>query len=161
MYTRILVPVDASPAAAAAAREAARLARASRGTVHLLSIVDHDLLHSGAVLLVDREAHRKAMEAAATELLTRLGRAAARARARCRTRLAAGRVVPTILRQAVVLRADLIVLGSKQRGRLAGLLLGDRAQGVLRGARAPVLLVPARRVGARKRASRAAAPRRA
>lgn len=161
MYKRILVPVDASPAAAAAVREAARLGRASDGTVHLLSIVDHDLVHSGALVLVDREAYRKSLQAAAMKLLTRLARAGARTGARCRTRLAAGRVVPTILRQAAVLRADLIVLGSKQRGRLAGLLLGDRAREVVQRARAPVLLVPPRRVGARKRASRAAAPRRA
>lgn len=161
MYKRILVPVDASPAAAAAAREASRLAQASRGTVHLLSIVDHDLVYSGGLLGVHREAYQKALEAAATKLLARLGRAGARAAARCRTHVAAGRVVPTILRQAAGLRADLIVLGSKQRGRLAGLVLGDRAREVVRGARVPVLLVPARGAGARRRATGAAGPRRA
>jgi nucleotide-binding universal stress UspA family protein len=161
MYRRILVPVDASPAAAAAAREASRLARASRGTVHLLSVVDHDLVYSGGLLGVHREAYRKALEAAAAKLLTRLARGCARAGARCRTHVAAGRVVPTILRQAVVMRADLIVLGSKQRGRLAGLVLGDRTREVVRSARAPVLLVPARGAGAGKRASRAAGSRRA
>jgi nucleotide-binding universal stress UspA family protein len=156
MYKRILVPVDDSPAAAAAAREAARMARTSRGTVHLLSIVDEDLIHSRGVLVTFRDTYRQELQAAARKVLSRLTRVCARAGIRCQTHLPEGRVVPTILQKADLLRVDLIVLGSKQRGKLSGLLLGDQAQGVVREARSPVLLVPAASPRRRKRASRAA-----
>jgi nucleotide-binding universal stress UspA family protein len=145
MCTRILVPVDDSPAAAAAAREAARLARASRGTAHLLSIVDEDLVYSRGVLVTLRETYMQELQAAANKVLSRMSRVCARAGVRCQTHLAEGRVVPAILQQAASLRADLIVLGAKQKGKLAGLLAGDRAQEVARQTHLPVLLVPARR----------------
>ena len=145
MYKRILVPVDDSPACEAAAREAARLARASRGTAHLLSIVDEDVIHSRGVLVTFRETYKQELQAAAKKVLGRLTRVCARTGVRCRTHLAEGRVVASILRHAESLRADLIVLGAKQRGKLAGLVVGDRAQEVARQTHLPVLLVPVRR----------------
>lgn len=144
MYKRILVPVDDSPPAAAATREAIRLAKVSGGMVHLLAIVDEELVHSRGTLATFRESYRQELQAAARKLLDRHARACARAEVRCRVHLAEGQVVPGILQKAASLRADLVVLGTKQQGKLADLLFGDRTRGVVRETRSPVLLVPAR-----------------
>jgi nucleotide-binding universal stress UspA family protein len=53
-----------------------------------------------------------------------------------------GAYAETILREAEHLQADAIVLGSHGHGRLHTLLVGSVADGVLRGAKVPVLVVP-------------------
>jgi nucleotide-binding universal stress UspA family protein len=53
-----------------------------------------------------------------------------------------GPYAETILREAEHLCADIIVLGSHGHGRLHALLVGSVAEGVLRGAKVPVLVVP-------------------
>jgi len=53
-----------------------------------------------------------------------------------------GFTVDLILSQAESSRVDLIVLGSHNRGPLSQLLLGSVADGVLKHARCPVLIVP-------------------
>ena len=53
-----------------------------------------------------------------------------------------GSAIDLILDQAETSRVDLIVLGSHRRGPLSHLFLGSVADGVLRRARCPVLIVP-------------------
>jgi nucleotide-binding universal stress UspA family protein len=53
-----------------------------------------------------------------------------------------GPAVDLILEQAEASRVDLIVLGSHMRGPLSHLFLGSVADGILRRARCPVLIVP-------------------
>jgi nucleotide-binding universal stress UspA family protein len=53
-----------------------------------------------------------------------------------------GPAIDLILDQAETSRVDLIVLGSHRRGALSHLFLGSVADGVLRRARCPVLIVP-------------------
>jgi nucleotide-binding universal stress UspA family protein len=53
-----------------------------------------------------------------------------------------GPPVDLILEQAETSRVDLVVLGSHRRGPLSHLFLGSVADGVLRRARCPVLIVP-------------------
>jgi len=53
-----------------------------------------------------------------------------------------GPAIDLILDQAETSRVDLIVLGSHKRGALSHLFLGSVADGVLRRARCPVLIVP-------------------
>lgn len=142
MYERILVPVDDSPASRAAVREAARLAHAAHGTVVLLAVIDHDLVHARHVPGAYRESFAAELEAAARQQLRRLRRACSRLGAGCRSRIIHGRVAPSILRQAEEIGANLIVLGSKQRGKVAALLGGDRTLEVARETRLPLLLVP-------------------
>ena len=65
-------------------------------------------------------------------------------------------VAHTILAQARKLGADLIVMGTHGRRGFSRLLMGSDAEGVLREARVPVLLVHG---GNRPRAARASAPK--
>ena len=53
-----------------------------------------------------------------------------------------GSPVDLILEQAETSRVDLVVLGSHRRGPLSHLFLGSVADGVVRRARCPVLIVP-------------------
>ena len=54
-----------------------------------------------------------------------------------------GPTVEKILEEAEQLRADTIVIGSHGHGALHRVLLGSVSEGVVRGARCPVLVVPA------------------
>ena len=53
-----------------------------------------------------------------------------------------GQAIDLILAQAETSRVDLIVLGSHRRGPLSHLFLGSVADGILKRARCPVLIVP-------------------
>jgi nucleotide-binding universal stress UspA family protein len=53
-----------------------------------------------------------------------------------------GPAIDLILAQAETSRVDLIVLGSHRRGPLSHLFLGSVADGILKRARCPVLIVP-------------------
>ena len=53
-----------------------------------------------------------------------------------------GIVSNAIIRESIRQRAELIVMGSRGRGRLAKLILGSTCEAVLRGTAVPVLLVP-------------------
>jgi len=55
-----------------------------------------------------------------------------------------GPTIDTILNQAEQLRADLIVIGSHGHGATYDLLVGSVSSGVIRSAKVPVLVVPAR-----------------
>ena len=58
------------------------------------------------------------------------------------TELLAGNPVDEIVAYADSADADVIVIGSRGRGRIAGELLGSVSRGVLQEARRPVLVVP-------------------
>ena len=60
--------------------------------------------------------------------------------------LVQGPVVEKILREGERLQAGIIVMGSHGHGALHKLLVGSVAEGVLRGSRCPVFIVPSRAV---------------
>jgi nucleotide-binding universal stress UspA family protein len=53
-----------------------------------------------------------------------------------------GSIVETILKQAKKLDVEMIVMGTHGRGAVFKLLVGSVSEGVLRGAKCPVLVVP-------------------
>ena len=56
--------------------------------------------------------------------------------------LVQGSTVETILKQADKLKAQMIVMGSHGRGAIYKMLVGSVSEGVLHGAKCPVLVVP-------------------
>ena len=56
-----------------------------------------------------------------------------------------GPTVHTLLEQIAKPKDDLVVMGSHGHGALYNLVVGSVAQGVLKGAKVPVLIVPAKR----------------
>ena len=141
---QILVPVDFSPVTAAVVEHAAQLAESFAAEIALLHVAapDPDFVgyetgpetvreHVAADL---RSEHRE-LQSVAEALRARGLRAHAVS--------VQGSTVETILERAERISADLIVVGSHGHGALYRALVGSVSEGVIRGARCPVLLVPA------------------
>lgn len=146
MYARILVPVDASQAAAAGMKEAVRLARLCNGRLRLLHVAqDGAPLPAEAALyqIAPAELALTALQAGAA-LLERLRDDAAREGAVVDSVLVEsdGRKVHEIVdEQAKAWEAELLVLGTHGRRGIDRLLAGSVAEQVVRHAELPVLLV--------------------
>lgn len=158
MYRRILVPIDGSATSMQGLNEAIRLATDQRARLQVLNVVDelgvlqsvdmYGVADMGEVIEGMREGGRKTLDEA--EAITRRRRVKAEFRlVESRTQ----RVCDVIVDAAKRWRADLIVMGTHGRRGVTRMLLGSDAEGVLRNAPAPVLLVRAAggRRGARRR----------
>ena len=161
MFRRILVPVDGSPASNLGLDEAIKLAAGEGVTLCLLHVVDEfslvqgmDGLVYGGATYVDgflralREGGRKILAKAEA----RASKRGIRTEATLVETMGRG-VADLILSHAKKARADLIVMGTHGRRGLVRMVMGSDAEGVVRGARTPVLLVRSTRT-ARPRRSR-------
>jgi nucleotide-binding universal stress UspA family protein len=145
----LLVPVDLSASQPAVVAKAVELARALDGGLWLLHVAEPDPGFVGYdagpqvvrddVALRYREEHRS-LQHTADELRS--------AGVDVTALLVQGATVETILTEAERLEADLIVMGSHGHGALYQALLGSVSSGVLSKTRRPVLIVPARDLGA-------------
>jgi len=145
MYARILVPVDASPAAAAGMKEAIRLAGLCHGRLRLLHIAQYGVVPAEAALyqIAPADQGLAALQAGAA-LLDRLRDDAAREGAVVDSVLleSDGRKVHEIVNeQAQAWEAELLVLGTHGRRGIDRLLAGSVAEQVVRHADLPVLMV--------------------
>jgi nucleotide-binding universal stress UspA family protein len=132
----ILVAVDGSPASLNAVRYAAGIARTTGARLDLLAVVDvsSTIYYGGAVQqleLVERgyaNAVREAAELVPPDVpvMTFVDRGHAAAR---------------IAHHAEVFGCDLIVMGSRGRGRTTAALFGSTSQGVLHATCVPVLVL--------------------
>lgn len=140
MYRLILIPVDGSGPSRAALGEALKLAKEQNAHVRLTYVVE-PVRHVVAEGVVDLTA------AARREGEMILAQAAAEARAagvEAQTTLveAADRRVPeAIVQEAAAAGADLIAMGTHGRRGIEHLLIGSVAEGVVRRAQIPVLLI--------------------
>jgi nucleotide-binding universal stress UspA family protein len=141
--TRILLAVDDSPAALAAARSAIRLAvdtRAQLRVVHVLpgTETEHALegSHDGTDVARRQESAAEAVLRYVAALATDAGLAA-------ETRTLRGRPARTILGEAAGWNADLIVIGRAGGRHVGEHYVGSDVQRVLEFAEIPVLVVPA------------------
>ena len=147
MYTRILVPVDGSPAADAGLAEAVRIARFGGAQIRLIHVVDE----MPVVLSADGHAVLSA------DLLSALKRIGEGVLQRCRTMVVeggvavdtalferlSGRLCDLVADEARTWNADLVVIGTHGRPGIGRLLLGSDAEQIVRSSPVPVLLVRA------------------
>ncbi|MFZ3018714.1 MAG: universal stress protein [Gallionella sp.] len=144
MYQRILVPIDGSETAERALREAIKLAD-GKAQLRLLHVVEEIYpLDAEGYAFVDYAALREVARSSGERLLAKAGETANQAGAKVETSLleAEGeRVASVIDAEARNWPADLIVIGSHGRSGFSRLLFGSVAEGVVRGASVPVLLV--------------------
>jgi nucleotide-binding universal stress UspA family protein len=141
---KLLAAVDFSPVSKAIAEQAASLAKAFSAELVLIHVAapDPDFVgyDAGPQTVRDgradelREEHKE-LQALADGLRDR-GLSA-------RALLIQGPTVEKILAEGERLGADVIVVGSHGHGALHRVLLGSVSEGVVRGARCPVLVVPA------------------
>jgi nucleotide-binding universal stress UspA family protein len=143
MITTILVPVDGSKLAERALAIAIPLAE-QHGARLVVSLVHEPILplvSGGGAPVRDSgldERHRAEQEASVTKLAQRTRKLTS---VQVEAQFAHGRIVPTLVEQAKTLRAGLIVASTHGRGGIQRFWLGSVADGLVRHATVPVLLV--------------------
>ena len=140
----ILVPVDFSKVSRYVLAEAARLARLTRARLVLLHIVQPPAVVTDLAPLVGEALQMTAeLEVIGRRHLRRLQKSPTLRGLKVETLCEQGFPVAQILAQAKRTRADVIVLGSHGHGAVYHLVVGSTANGILKHATCPVLIVPA------------------
>lgn len=143
MYQRILVPIDGSSTSDRALQEAIKLIDTQPAQLLLLHVVD-DLQFLDAEGYVDYAELRALTRKIGERALSKAKEMAQQADITAETTLldANGeRIASVIDTEALRWSADLIVIGTHGRSGFNHLLFGSVAEGVVRGAQVPVLLV--------------------
>lgn len=144
MYQRIFVPVDDSETSALALAEACKLAKEVGATVRLVHVVDLAQFGWGGAEFLDAAELQESIREAGEQVLSQ---ARLRAEALGVTPQMAiieswgDRIANVMMDDAGKWGADLVVMGTHGLGGLMHLLLGSVAEGVLKIADVPVLLV--------------------
>ena len=145
MFKRMLVPVDGSSTSNRGHDQAIRLARGSGATLYLLHVVDeHVLVQYSEAMAAVTEDYLDALRASGRKILARAQATVERQGVSCKAVLIeniVGSVADIIVDQAKKQRADVIVMGTHGRRGVRRLVLGSDAEGVVRNAPVPVLLV--------------------
>jgi nucleotide-binding universal stress UspA family protein len=164
MYARILVAIDGSTAANLALHEAVPLARSRESTIRLLHVVCRPPLDEGLHPLLSIADIVGKMETAgghvlqSARALVRAGNVPVRVALRKPRR---GGAANAIVREAARWNAELIVMGAHGLRGASSILMGTTAQGVLREARCPLLVLErSRRTSGRTPAAKGATYRR-
>ena len=139
MFERILLAVDGSEHALHATRKAAELARCMKSTeLRIVVAYDPIPLYLGEpnmqVVITNRKGE-------AEDILDAAIKEVGKVPCEIHTELIEGDPASAILEVAKVRTSDIIVMGSRGLGRLAGLLLGSTSQKVVSHAPCPVLIV--------------------
>jgi nucleotide-binding universal stress UspA family protein len=138
MYDRILVAVDHSEISDRALLAARDLALLSNGEVWVLHLREREIaVKTGLAMMDETQGDANAKVSAAVEKLTGAG---VKAHGEVRTTLF-GYAARDIVDDAIAHDADVIVMGSRGRSDLAGLILGSTAHKVIHLADRPVLIV--------------------
>ncbi len=157
MYKRILVPVDGSAVSALGLLEAVRFAKDQRARLRIVHIVDESTLiqYPESVDITG-----KILESFVKDGEKTLRDAVALAR---RHRIKpehvlyktlVGALSDVILKEAKKWRADIIVMGTHEQGKVRHFFLGSNAETIARSTRLPVLLIHGAPPARRKRAAR-------
>ena len=143
MYQHILIPVDGSPTSDRALQEAIAFARQQNAQMQLLHVIEE-------IHFVDIESSinyaelQESMKNSGAKILAQAQTAVQQAGMTAETKLleAGGeRVASVIVAAAKRWPADLIVIGTHGRSGFSRLLFGSIAEGVVRTAQVPVLLI--------------------
>jgi nucleotide-binding universal stress UspA family protein len=138
MYDRILVAVDHSEWSDRAILAARELAVLSKGEVWVLHLREREMGAKTGVLRIDETTEdADAQVAASVDVLTKAG---VKAHGEVRNTIF-GYSAREIVNDAIEVDADVIVMGSRGRGDIAGLLLGSTAHKVIHLSDRPVLVV--------------------
>lgn len=139
MFNRILLAVDGSEHALHATRKAAELARLMK-LIEIRVVVAYDPIpmYLGEPNMQLAITNRKGE---AEEILNAAVKEVGDVPCEVNTEIIEGDPATAIIDVAATRKSDLIVMGSRGLGRLAGLLLGSTSQKVVSHAACPVLIV--------------------
>jgi nucleotide-binding universal stress UspA family protein len=139
MFKKILLAVDGSDHALRAAKVAGDLARSMKSQkLRIVVAFDPIPTYLGEP---NREKVIQARLKEAQRILQQAQKAVGKVPAEIHTELIEGSIAEAIINVATTRKSDVIVMGSRGRGRLAGALLGSTSQAVVCHASCPVLLV--------------------
>jgi nucleotide-binding universal stress UspA family protein len=138
MYDKILVAVDQSPVSDRAVLAARDLALLSSGEVWVLHLREYQIgAKAGLLPPFETTDEANAEVAASVEILTKAG---VKAHAMVKNTMY-GHAAREIVADAIELGCGVIVMGSRGRGDLAGLVLGSTAHKVIHLTDRPVLII--------------------
>ncbi len=143
LYQRILVPVDGSPTSNRALQEALIIAKQQEAQLALINVLED-------VWYVDNESYinyaelQKSIYSMGEKILAQAKDAALQAGINATVKILEARgdrIANLIISEAKRWPADLIVIGTHGRSGFSHMLFGSVAEGVVRTAPAPVLLI--------------------
>ena len=146
MYQRILVPIDGSETSRRALQEAIKLGD-SAAQLRLVYVVEEIYSHATEGYdFIDYDALQKAARSTGERMLAQAAEKVQQSGKRAEVALIetnGQRIASVIEAEAKRWQADLIVIGTHGRSGLSRLLMGSVAEGVVRLASVPVLLIRA------------------
>ena len=146
MYDRILVAIDESETSDLAFQEAIKLAKDQNAVLRVLHVIDISPAYMTVETPYSFVEYQKALQEMGGKLLANRVAKARGARVKVDSKLIAiemygGRIYDVIEEQAKKWPADLIVIGTHGRRGARRLMLGSVAEGLIRVATKPVLLI--------------------
>ncbi len=143
MYQRILVPIDGSATSNCALAEAIKLARQHAAQVELVNVYE-DILYWVDENYINYAELQETIRLNAEKLLTKAQAEVIQAGIPVEAKLIEAknnRIENVIIEEAKRWQAELIVIGTHGRSGFSRLMLGSVAEGVVRSASIPVLLI--------------------
>jgi nucleotide-binding universal stress UspA family protein len=144
MYKQILVAVDGSDTSNLALQEAMKLAKEQQAALRLVHVVDETPAYMTMDTAFALGDFQKAMREAGQKVLATCAATARQAGVEVDTKfivLQTQRICDAIIEEAKRWPADLIVIGTHGRHGFNHLLLGSVAEGVIRLATSPILVI--------------------
>jgi nucleotide-binding universal stress UspA family protein len=145
MYRHILVPVDGSSTSERALQEALGLAREQEAEMELVHVME-DVLFLENEAYINYEEVRESVRTGGEKILSQAQTVAERFGVKAEKKLLDSggvRIASLIVDEARRWPADLIVIGTHGRSGFSRVLFGSVAEGVVRTADMPVLLIRA------------------
>ncbi len=145
MYKQILVAVDDSKTSHQALNEAMKLAKEGGAKIRLIYVADEQYQNFSGIAF-DYMAYDEAVKKYGDDVLKKMGDVVKKSNIPCDTLLIQlkafqGRIEEAIVEAANDWSADLIVIGTHGRRGFHHFLMGSVAEGVIRIATVPVLLI--------------------
>ena len=144
MYQHILVPFDDSQAALVALVEACKVGRLTGGVLHIVHVVDLAQFSWGGTGYLQSEEVRKAIAATGEKVLQRTREQLQENGIEAETAIlesAGDKVADLLVNDSKANGVDLLIMGTHGFSGLMHLLMGSVAEGVLRQADIPVMLL--------------------
>ena len=144
MYKHVLVAVDGSDTSNLALQESIKLAKEQQAALRLVHVVDETPTYMTMDTAFALGDFQKALRAAGQKVLATCAATARQAGVEVDTKfivLQTQRICDAIIEEAKRWPADLIVIGTHGRHGFNHLLLGSVAEGVIRLAAGPVLVI--------------------
>ena len=146
MYRKILVAVDGSPTSEIALREAITLAKDQAATLRLVHVVDESPAAMNVETVYQLDDYERGLRTAGERIVAKALASVRAAGLDAESKLVEivtlnERVADAIAAEAQHWPADVIVIGTHGRRGFRHLLLGSVAEGVVRAATKPVLLI--------------------